>query len=186
MLNTGGFPIKDRFGSKKGLARHIGHSILYHLGYYNSYKRINYSSIERIIFVCSGNICRSPLAEKVSESLGFRSDSYGLHCRGGDKADPRAIEFAKSIGLDLEGHNTKNISNYIAEPGDLLVGMEPQQARALSKMFLKSSIITLSGIWITPYKPYIHDPYNTNDVFFEKCERYVASATKELVLRVSQ
>jgi len=68
----------------------------------------------RILFVCLGNICRSPLAEGIfthkTKQLGLNVevDSCGFESfHRGDPADPRSIAVAKAHGIDLNGHTAR-------------------------------------------------------------------------------
>lgn len=176
--------IKNCFGSRRGFARTLEHYIRYAAGEYKSYKKIDFKKVNRLILVCSGNICRSALAEVVAKEMGIKADSFGLDCRGGDPADPRAVTYAKSIGLSLSEHITKNIKDYEERPGDLLVGMEPKHVHSLELITGLHSQITLAGLWLTIPKPYLHDPFNTNITFFNQCEALVTKATRSLAKRV--
>ncbi len=177
--------LKNNFGSKRGFVRSIKHRVMNFLGFYNSCKNIDFHSVERMIFVCSGNICRSPLAEAASTALGIPSESFGLNCRGGDKADPRAIRFANEWELSLEDHITRNISDYQHLPGDLLVGMEPKHLLELRNRFPDERIrMTLAGLWLETPQPYLHDPFNTNQIFFGNCEAKVIQSTRSIAKKV--
>lgn len=177
--------IKNNFGSRRGFVRAIRHQLLNLFGQYNACKSIDFSSVQRMIFVCSGNICRSPLAEAVSREMQIPSESFGLHCRGGDKADPRAIELANRWGVSLEEHITRNISDYQMLPGDLLIGMEPKHLLELRHRFPEEgSSMTLAGLWLNTPQPYLHDPFNTNSIFFEKCEINVIQSTRAIARKV--
>ena len=68
----------------------------------------------KILFVCLGNICRSPLAEgifnyKVKQlGLFVEADSAGFESfHRGDPADPRSVAVAKAHGIDLNGHTAR-------------------------------------------------------------------------------
>lgn len=154
------------------------------LGTYTHYQNIDFREVDRLILICSGNICRSALAHVVAESMGVPADSYGLHCRGGDPADPRAIAYADSIGLDLKMHITKNINVYRPQSGDLLVGMEPRHTYAIEQIVDKNCATTLAGLWLDEPTAYIHDPHNANDIFFRDCEKLVAESTRNLAKRI--
>lgn len=154
------------------------------MGDFERYKNIDFRSINRLVFVCAGNICRSPLAEAVTASMGAGSISYGLTCRGGDKADPRAIAFALKHGFDIDRHITQNVSSYVYQAGDLLVGMEPDHALALEDRFGTDVPITLIGLWLPDSKVYIHDPFNANEIFFDRCEAEVVNAAKALTSKL--
>ena len=178
--------IKDNYGSKTGLINRYRSLVISQLGVFKSYRNIDTQAVKRLVFICSGNICRSPLAEAVATQRGILSTSYGLHCRGGDKADPRAIAFGRRKGISLEQHRTRNIKDYEARPGDLLIGMEPSHLKELKRILSRQIMITLSGLWLNKQTAYIHDPFNTNEIFFDFCETEVAEATENLIKQLRQ
>ena len=63
-----------------------------------------------LLFVCSGNTCRSPLAEAIAESLGFPAASAGLWADDGMPATDHAISVAAEAGLDVSGHHSRPLS----------------------------------------------------------------------------
>ena len=175
--------IKDRYGSKRGLLNHVKYRVLLQLGLYNKYRNIDFSKITRLVFICSGNICRSSLAEIVASSLGANAVSYGLHCRGGDPADPRAIDFAGRHNLDLSKHITTNIRDYVYQPGDLILGMEPKHIEELEVCEIPPSSISAIGLWMAKPRVYIHDPYNSSTVFFDACEEQIVNAVESIIAK---
>jgi protein-tyrosine-phosphatase/predicted ATP-grasp superfamily ATP-dependent carboligase len=84
-----------------------------------------------ILFICSGNIIRSPFAEQVlKQTLGaenqasFRIASAGLHARPGRPADPRAARVAASLGIDLHAHRAQPITPDLIAASDTVIGMD--------------------------------------------------------------
>lgn len=68
----------------------------------------------KILFVCLGNICRSPLAEAIfihkakEQGLKVEADSAGFESfHRGDPADPRSVAVARAHGIDLNGHTAR-------------------------------------------------------------------------------
>lgn len=177
--------IKNQYGSKRGLLRALNFSLKTTLGFYGHYQNIAITKSTRFVFICSGNICRSALADWVARHLGANSISFGLHTRGGDKADERAIQFAQSIGIDMSAHVTQSISDYQPLAGDIFVCMEPAHARELEVLFGNRVPITLAGLWLPRKKAYLHDPYNSNSYFFNLCEQQVRAAVEQLVSKAS-
>lgn len=174
--------IKQEFGSKKGFFRFIYFQLLLKLGFFNRYKKVDFFSVKRLVFVCTGNICRSPFAEVVARKKGLDCYSFGLDTRGGDSADPRAIAYADSQGFDLSQHVTRKLADYKAEAGDLLILMEPAHLDMLPQE-LKSMPITFAGFWLDPVILYLHDPYNTRTEYFHKCEALVQVATENILAK---
>lgn len=177
--------IKNRFGSKKGLLRYLHAELNHRFGLYNEFKKVDFDRVSRLVFVCQGNICRSPLGEAIARMHGTDAKSFGLDTRGGDRADPRAIDWATARGIDLSLHTTSKVDDYLPLEGDLLIGMEPLHAQALKNRFAQHPVqITLAGFWMKSPCIYLHDPFNTDHYYFDKCEQAVSEATIALVQKL--
>lgn len=173
--------IKNRYGSKRGFLRYMRYELLQRLGFYRALKKIDFTQVKRLVFVCQGNICRSPLAEVIARKKNIPSLSFGLDTRGNDPADPRAIAWALSNGYDLSQHITMRVDQYQPQAGDLLVGMEPRHINDLVRRFAQAPVqITLAGLWLPMPLTYLHDPYNTDAQYFDRCEKLVMAAVLQL------
>lgn len=83
----------------------------------------------RLLFVCTGNTCRSPMAaliaaaeaERLGASLEFRS--AGLAAGEGMPASDGALRAAAARGLDLSGHRSSQLGAEDLEWADLVLGM---------------------------------------------------------------
>lgn len=183
MLNSGINVINDNFGSKRGLVNYVWFKTLTIIGRFAKYSEVDWSRVERFVFVCHGNICRSSLAEGVARSLGANAISLGIACREGAQADPRAIAFANSIGVDLSPHRTQSLQSVHITPGDLIVVMEPDHIQHFDTLIKNDVQLTLAGLWNANACAYIHDPYCSSGTFFSRCEHRVATASQALVIR---
>jgi protein-tyrosine phosphatase len=76
---------------------------------------------DRLVFVCTGNICRSVYAEAVARSLGLEAVSAGIVTTPGLPANPQAIVEARARGLDLSSHRTRAWSDLELRQGDLVL-----------------------------------------------------------------
>jgi protein-tyrosine phosphatase len=94
----------------------------------------------RILFVCLGNICRSPTAEAVfrdllareAPGLGVEADSAGTHgYHTGSEPDERSIAAAARRGIDMRGLRARTVSPGDFERFDLLLAMDEQIYRRL-------------------------------------------------------
>ncbi len=176
--------VKNRFGSKTGLVNAAITELKRRVGVYAQYERIEVRNIKRLVFVCSGNICRSPLGEAIARSEGVLAESFGLDTRGGDPADPRAIKYAADKKIDLSFHRTRQIKQYQPMDGDLLIGMEPAHVKKLRALFANQVPVTLAGLWLDSPVAYLHDPYNTNPNFFNECPLAVEMSAKALASKI--
>lgn len=89
--------------------------------------------VYRVLFVCLGNICRSPLAEGVFADVlkerGLR-DQYRIDSAGtggwhvGSAPDPRSIAVAQKHGIDISGQKTRKVRPEDFSEFDLILGMD--------------------------------------------------------------
>lgn len=173
--------IYEQFGSKKGMVRYFYHRALAFVGVYRKYFR-NADSVgsQRLVFICSGNICRSPLAEVYARSLGMHAASCGLNCGDHYPADPRARAFAREHGLNLDHHKTVNVQDFEFKDSDLIVVMEPSHIDQFEKKIGTNYTLVLAGSYCQVPIPYIHDPFNCCPPFFSRCEAKVMESVRGL------
>jgi protein-tyrosine phosphatase len=159
----------DRYGSRRGFVLTEWYRLRALLGEYRKYRRIDWASVQRLVFVCKGNICRSAFAEAVARREGVDAISCGIDAGQGFPADRDAIAAASLKGIDLREHRTRHVRTVTLRRGDLLVAMEPWQVAILGQQFGKEFQITLAGIWGSGAGPYIRDPYGTSTGYFNHC-----------------
>lgn len=97
----------------------------------------------RVLFVCTGNICRSPTAEGVFRKLvadagmseAIVADSAGTHAyHVGEPPDPRAQRAAARRGYDLSDLRARRVERADFERFDLIVAMDLEHFEILSRM----------------------------------------------------
>ena len=88
---------------------------------------------QRILFVCTGNICRSPTAEGVARALATRRgladafdfDSAGTHgYHVGEAPDPRTVAAARKRGYDLSSLRARRVTDFDFVAFDQLLAMD--------------------------------------------------------------
>lgn len=96
--------------------------------------------IPRILFVCMGNICRSPIVETVARvELARAGMPAAVASAGteryhvGERADPRAIEMAESNGYPLAQHRARQVAPNDFSSFDLVLAMDRVNLDALGR-----------------------------------------------------
>lgn len=93
--------------------------------------------MQRILTLCIGNICRSPLAEALlaRELPGRIVWSAGLSALVGEPADPLSILLAAEQGLDLRAHRAQQVSSQMCQRADLILVMEQHHRAELERRY---------------------------------------------------
>lgn len=175
----------NRYGSKKGLIKHFYFLLAYISGFRFGTNKVAFGDIDRIVYVCKGNICRSALADVLTKESGkIQSVSFGLDTTPGNSANDRFSGIAKSKGINMSKHMTTDLSGYTNRSKDLLVCMEPWQSKVVRKMFPEANI-TLIGLYGPSFRAYLHDPFSANDRYAEYCVSYIKKSVSNLLLALA-
>ncbi|ATX80927.1 protein tyrosine phosphatase [Mariprofundus ferrinatatus] len=122
----------------------------------------------KVLFVCLGNICRSPLAEVVVKSVArergidqfhFESAGTGSWHVGGP-ADPRSAAKAQEKGLDLSAHRAQQITPRNVDSWDWFVAMDSSNRSDLLRMGVpESRLLMMRQFENDRFIPDVPDPY---------------------------
>lgn len=160
----------ELYGGYSGYLSHLRARAQHALGGYREFAAVDWARVARLVFVCTGNICRSPYAAARSRALGIRAISLGLGASAGASADPSAARNALARGLDLSCHRSARLESSRIEEDDLLIVFEPVQLHAVRRRCPDRDLaVTLLGIWSEPMRPHMHDPYGRSDRYFQEC-----------------
>lgn len=152
----------------------------------------------KILFVCLGNICRSPTAEGVfrhllaaeARDLGIEVDSAGTgDYHLGEPPDPRSQQAAKRRGIDLSGLSARQVSPRDFDDFDLILAMDRQNLRDLEAMKPAGSraevrlFLEYAGV---PGISEVPDPYMGDANGFERVLDLVTAGSQRLIARLRQ
>jgi len=137
-----------------------------------------------VLFICLGNICRSPYAEYRLRALGpvneARVSSAGFILPGRPSPD-NALEVSGKRGLDMTDHRSKVISPLMLNEFDLVVAMTAEQVRDLREKHGCPRVIHLGDVDPGPIGMRdIPDPYGTGTARFEEVYKRIDQAVGEL------
>ncbi len=128
--------------------------------------------MNRILILCIGNICRSPIAEAMlqerllSNSSPISVSSAGLHAMVGSPADPISQELMRERGIDISQHRARQFTREIAFGADLIFTMDLEQQHQVESQLPSMRgrvhrIGKISGFDVP-------DPYKRPRVIFEQ------------------
>jgi len=77
--------------------------------------------VTRILILCTGNSCRSQMAEYIFRSLDASLDVHSAGTNPASRVHPRAIAVMKELGIDLSGASPKNVDRFLDESFDYVI-----------------------------------------------------------------
>jgi protein-tyrosine phosphatase len=132
----------------------------------------------QVLMVCTGNICRSPMAAGLARFL-LSNDlrarvavgSAGCSALHGHLAESHAIEAMSRMGIDISGHRARQITSDMARQADLILTMEAGQRDIVRRMLLwkKNKVRLFSGFCPEIQGSDIKDPYGGPLEAFQEC-----------------
>ena len=139
-----------------------------------------------VLVVCVGNICRSPLGERVlARGLpGIAVRSAGLAALVGRGADAETARAAAECGIDLGGHVARQLTEAIGAAHDLILVMEPAHRAEMFRRFpALSGRVMLFDHWIGGTG--VADPYHGPATAHRAARDRILAASEPWISRLS-
>lgn len=138
-----------------------------------------------VLFVCLGNICRSPLAAGVMRNLYKQMSIQGIvdsagteNWNEGRSADPRAIAVARENGIDITSHRARQVCKEDFDRFQLIFAMDRDNATALRKLAPKGAA---DRIRLLRGSDDIPDPYYSGDAAFRSTFQIIETCLNTIV-----
>ncbi len=137
-----------------------------------------------ILVICTGNICRSPMAEGLLRHMlaaraikGVQIRSAGTHALDGRPAEPHAVEAARELGADIAAHTARSLDSEMVMAADLVLVMESWQAelagRVLPAPEHAAKLRLLATYGTASATTMVDDPYGQSLDAYRVCARFI-------------
>jgi protein-tyrosine phosphatase len=142
--------------------------------------------MKRILTLCIGNICRSPLAQSMlAHALPEHTIwSAGLGALVGRPADPMSVQVAAAHGLDISAHRAQQVTHWMCQQVELILVMEQSHKAQLEQMF---PVVRGKAFTLGQYGKFeIADPYQQPLEAFDAAYASIAQGVADWVPRIRQ
>lgn len=146
------------------------------------------SVFDRLIFVCTGNTCRSPMAKVLFESMepnsGVQIVSRGLVVLFSEPANPKAVMVAGNHNLSLKKHIAKQLCESDINEESLILTMTQEQKLRVIKHFPTAQYVYAMKEYVGEIGD-VADPYGGSLMEYEECFGELARLVKKAAYKLT-
>lgn len=143
----------------------------------------------KVVFLCYGNICRSPLAAALAAQRlsGVSINSAGFHDHTGRSCPQKIVQIANSYGINLSNHRSARVQRNQLANADLVIAMDLENLNRARQEFPEmADRTTLLGLFGTPETLAIADPYLADETATNKISDQVRAGVEGLASWVAK
>lgn len=133
---------------------------------------------KNLLFICYGNICRSPIAEYLARTklCGVQVSSAGIYDMEGRRCPQKIVRIGARIGLDLSNFRSRRVSQSQIDQADLILTMDLENYAEITKRHPNACLRTTAlGLFANDPSPSIPDPYDSSEEEAEEVSKKIQS-----------
>jgi glycine hydroxymethyltransferase len=151
--------------------------------------------MKTILFLCTGNVCRSPMAEglfrhAVKGRGEFRVLSAGIGAVDGQPPTPHSVQAMREIGIDISHQRSRALTAELVRSADLILGMTHSHTDTVSLLYPlaaeKTFLLREFDETLEPYEKDISDPIGSSYPVYVECRDQIEQGIVTLLKFMEQ
>jgi protein-tyrosine-phosphatase len=145
--------------------------------------------VKNILFVCTGNLCRSPMAEalfrhRIGADSGWDAASAGTFAALGHPASENAVLAVKELGVDLSAHHSQPLTAELVESTDMIVVMTAEHRFYILDDFpeVGNRVFLIKSFGTSKVPADVSDPYGGALNTYKRIRDEIDRALSDLIL----
>jgi protein-tyrosine-phosphatase len=144
--------------------------------------------MKMVLFVCTGNTCRSPMAEALFNhrkgNMDWEARSAGVFANSGSPASGNAIEALRELGIDLRGHRSQPLTVELIEQANLIVTMTEGHRSHILDCFpeVGNRVCLINSFGTSKVPADVSDPFGGSLNTYKRTRDEIDRALSDLIL----
>ena len=149
------------------------------------------SPVKKVLVVCTGNTCRSPMAEGwLNHKLagkGWIAESAGVAAWGGGCASPEAVAVMREIGIDIASHRNQSLTRALVEEAAIILAMTDGHRREIERRFpeAKAKVRLVKSFGAAPAEDVV-DPFGASADVYRRVRDELVQALGDFLLYLAE
>ena len=142
-----------------------------------------------VLFICTGNTCRSPMAEalfrhRIGPNMNWEAESAGVFASSGSPASTNAIEALRELDVDLTQHKSQPITDELVKKSSLIVTMTESHAAHIREWFPKvgNKVCLINSFGTSKVPADVSDPFGGSLNTYKQTRDEIDRALSDLIL----
>src|ERR1017187_9827089 len=151
--------------------------------------------MKTILFICTGNVCRSPMAEALFRRAAagrgeFRVFSAGLGAVDGQPPTAHSVEAMRELGMDISGQRSRMLTTDLVRQADYIFGMTHSHVDTIALLYPPAAekifLLREFDDTLEEFEKDISDPIGGSYEVYENCRDHIEQGIASLVKFMEQ